>query len=195
MQKIQNRNFPVFVKPANLGSSVGISKVENIEGIEDAVNRAAIFDRKILVEDGITGREIEISVLGNEEPVTSLAGEIVSRSEFYDYEEKYIKDTAELIMPAELSDDLLERARSIAMSAYQAIDASGLARADMFITEDDRVLINELNTMPGFTSISMYPKLWELSGIPYKDLIQRLIDLAMERHDQRRAIKTDRSAP
>ncbi len=192
LEEISKRNFPVFVKPANLGSSVGIRKAKGMEDLSIAVDLAAEYDRKILVEEEIKGREIEISVLGNEDPIASVAGEIVSHSEFYDYEEKYLKDTAELHIPAQMEPGVLEKAQKIAITAYKAIDGSGLARADMFVTDDSGVIINELNTMPGFTSISMYPKLWEESGVGYSELIDRLIDLALERSRQRKEIRTDR---
>jgi D-alanine-D-alanine ligase len=156
------------------------------------VELAAGFDRKILVEDGIAGRELEVSVLGNDEPSASLPGQVVPQAAFYDYEEKYLRDTAELLIPAELSSEQVEKARHVAVTAYRAVDGSGLARVDMFLTPDDRVIVNEINTLPGFTSISMYPRLWEATELPYSRLIDRLIELALERHQAKQDIRTDR---
>jgi D-alanine-D-alanine ligase len=184
--------FPLFVKPANLGSSVGITRVADPEGLPEAVETAAAYDRKIIVEDGIEGRELEVSVLGNEEPSASVPGEVVSHADFYDYEEKYHTDTAELIIPADVTDDVRERAAEAAVTAFKAVDGSGLARVDIFLTPDDRIVVNEINTLPGFTSVSMYPKLWEATGIPYSELIDRIVGLALERHRDKRATATDR---
>ncbi|MEK6287909.1 MAG: D-alanine--D-alanine ligase [Acidobacteriota bacterium] len=175
--------FPVFVKPANLGSSVGISKAINKQELHDAIDDAARYDRKVIVERAINGREIEVSILGNEHPAASLPGEIILGHEFYDYEDKYIDSASRTEVPARLPREIIERIQSDAIRAFQAIDGSGLARVDFFVeSKTNRVIINEINTMPGFTSISMYPKLWEASGIPYSDLIDRLIQLAIERH-------------
>lgn len=175
--------FPVFVKPANLGSSVGISKATNKRELSDAVEDAARYDRKIVVERAIIGREIEVSILGNEHPMASLPGEIITGHEFYDYEDKYIDTTSRTEVPAKLPTRIIERIQRDGIRAFQAIDGSGLARVDFFVERGtNRVIINEINTMPGFTSISMYSKLWEASGIPYSDLIDRLIQLALERH-------------
>ncbi|NPV57206.1 MAG: D-alanine--D-alanine ligase [Anaerolineae bacterium] len=174
--------YPLFVKPANLGSSVGVTKCKNrsdlFEGLLDAVR----FDRRVLVEQGINAREIEVSVLGNDQAIASLPGEICPRLEFYSYRAKYIEDSTELLIPAPLDEKTIKHIQTLAIRAYQAIDCAGMARVDFLMDRDSgEVYINELNTIPGFTSISMYPKLWENSGIPYPELIDRLIDLALER--------------
>ena len=175
--------FPVFVKPANLGSSVGISKAANKQDLRDAIDDAARYDRKIIVERAVDGREVEVSVLGNEHPMASLPGEIITGHEFYDYEDKYIDNASRTEVPAKLPKKIITRLQRDAVRAFQAIDGSGLARVDFFVErKTNRVIINEINTMPGFTSISMYPKLWEASGISYSELIDRLIGLAIERH-------------
>ena len=177
--------FPCFVKPANLGSSVGISRAIDREGLRQSLALAARYDRKIIVEQGVDAREIEVSVLGNDQPVASVPGEIVTRSAgFYDYEAKYLNaNGAVLVIPVDLGPEIVERIQRDAIRAFQAIDGSGLARVDFFLERGtNRLLVNEINTMPGFTSISMYPKLWEASGIGYSDLIDRLIQLAFERH-------------
>jgi D-alanine-D-alanine ligase len=182
----QSLGFPVFVKPANLGSSVGISKATNKRELRDAINDAARYDRKILIERAINGREIEISILGNEHPIASLPGEIIVGHEFYDYEDKYIDNTSRTEVPANLPAEIIEEIQRDGVRAFQAIDGSGLARVDFFVESDtNRVIINEINTMPGFTSISMYPKLWQASGISYSELIDRLIALAIERHNDK----------
>lgn len=177
--------FPCFVKPANLGSSVGISKATDAKSLNQAIALAAKYDRKIIIERGVDAREIEVSVLGNDEPQASLPGEIVPQSaEFYDYEAKYISaDAARLVIPAELSQEQTSEIQQLAIRAFQAIDGSGLGRVDFFLEKQTgKLLLNEINTMPGFTSISMYPKLWEASGLPYSQLLDRLIELAFERH-------------
>ncbi len=195
LERMRQGRFPLFVKPANLGSSVGITRVADPSGFEAAVALAASYDRKILVEDGIPGRELEVSVLGNDQPLASVPGEVIAHSDFYDYEEKYIRDTAELIIPANLSASIREEARSAAVAAFRAVDGSGLARVDMFLTPENRIVVNEINTLPGFTSASMYPKLWEATGLPYRELIDKLIDLALERHRDKQSIRTDRRNP
>jgi len=192
LDRMRRRPLPLFVKPANLGSSVGITKVQDPSRFEDAVDLAATYDRKIMVEDGIVGRELEVSVLGNDVPVASVPGEVISHAEFYDYEEKYHNDTAELLIPADLPPEARERSMVAAIAAFRAVDGSGLARVDMFLTEGNRVLVNEINTLPGFTSISMYPKLWEATGVTYGKLIDDLIDLALDRHREKQAIRYDR---
>jgi D-alanine-D-alanine ligase len=175
--------FPVFVKPANLGSSVGISKAGDEEQLRESINDAARYDRRIIVERAVNGREIEVSILGNDRPVASLPGEIITGHEFYDYEDKYVDSASRTEVPADLTRATTEQVQRCAIRAFQAIDGSGLARVDFFIERDtDRIIINEINTMPGFTSISMYAKMWEASGIPYTELIDRLIALALERH-------------
>lgn len=175
--------YPMFVKPANLGSSVGVSKAKDRTDLIAALDRAAHYDRKILIEQFVDAREIECGVLGNEEPAASVLGEIVPGNEFYDYRAKYIDDNSRLIIPADLPGEVTQEVRSLALAAFRALDCTGLGRVDFFVERGtNRVLVNEINTIPGFTSISMYPKLWEASGLPYRDLITRLIDLALERH-------------
>jgi D-alanine-D-alanine ligase len=182
---------PCFVKPANLGSSVGISKAHNPEELPAALNEAARYDRKILVEEAIDAREIEVSVLGNDEPMASVLGEIIPCNEFYDYEAKYIADNSQLLIPAPTSDKVKRRIQELAVQAYKAIDCAGMARADFFLERvTNRIFVNELNTIPGFTPISMYPKLWEASGISYSELIDRLIELALERHQDKSRSET-----
>ncbi len=180
--------FPCFVKPANLGSSVGISKATDAKSLNAAIALAAKYDRKIVVERGVDAREIEVSVLGNDQPQASLPGEIVPQSaDFYDYQAKYISaDGARLEIPANLSEAQTAEIQQLAVRAFQAIDGSGLGRVDFFLEkETGKLLLNEINTMPGFTSISMYPKLWEASGLNYGQLIDRLIELAFERHREK----------
>ncbi len=180
--------FPCFVKPANLGSSVGISKAADAKSLSETIDMAAKYDRKIIVEKGVDAREIEVSVLGNDEPIASLPGEIVPQTaEFYDYKAKYIDDHgARLIIPAELSAETMAEIQRLAIRAFQAIDGSGLARVDFFLERaTHQLIVNEINTLPGFTSISMYPKLWEVSGISYGQLLDRLIELAFERHREK----------
>jgi len=175
--------FPVFVKPANLGSSVGISKAANARSLAEAVDDAARYDRRIVVEREVIGREIEVSVLGNDDPIASIPGEIIPGREFYDYADKYLDSGSQAVIPADLPQAVIQQIQNGAITAFRAIDGAGLARVDFFVQSgDNRVIINEINTMPGFTSISMFPKLWEASGIPYSELIGRLIDLALERH-------------
>jgi D-alanine-D-alanine ligase len=175
--------YPVFCKPANLGSSVGVSKAKDKAELRKSIDDAARYDRRIIVEKAVVGREIEVSVLGNDHPIASLPGEIIAGHEFYDYEDKYIDDKSTTEIPARLPRRTIERIQRDAITAFQAIDGSGLARVDFFVERaTSRVIINEINTMPGFTSISMFPKMWEASGISYSELIDRLIELAVERH-------------
>lgn len=176
---LERLGMPVFVKPANLGSSVGISKAQNGRGLIRAVEEALKYDYKIIVEAAVQGREIEVSVLGNEAPKASLPGEIVPASEFYDYKAKYIDEGSRLIIPAKLTAEQIARARELAVEAFKAVDAIGLARVDMFMRSDGSFLLNEINTMPGFTAISMYPKLWDVSGISGPNLVNRLVELGM----------------
>ena len=184
--------YPVFVKPANLGSSVGISKAHNRKELGPAIEEAAKFDRKIVIEQGVGGkkekaREIECSVLGNDEPVASLPGEIVPGKEFYDYTAKYLDEGSELIIPAKLTKTETKKVQDLAVAAFKAVDCSGLARVDFLMDPKTRkIYLNEINTMPGFTSISMYPKLWAASGLEYADLIDRLIQLGIERHEDKK---------
>jgi D-alanine-D-alanine ligase len=173
--------FPCFVKPSNLGSSVGISKAQRAADLPAALDEAARHDRKIVVERAVTGREVEVSVLGNEAPVASLPGEIVYDTEWYDYATKYAEGQARLVVPASLSPETTERFRTLAVAAFRAIDCSGMARVDFFL-EGDRVIVNEINTIPGFTSTSGYARMWEASGLSYRELIDRLLELALERH-------------
>ncbi|AZR73051.1 D-alanine--D-alanine ligase A [Anoxybacter fermentans] len=175
--------YPCFVKPANLGSSVGVSKVHNREEMPKALQKAAEHDRKIIVEEYINCRELEVSVLGNDQIEVSIAGEIIPAKEFYDYEAKYISDNSRLLIPAPINEEKMEEIRALAIQAYRAIDCQGFARVDFFMErETEKILVNEINTIPGFTRISMYPKLWEATGLSYPELIDRLIQLALERH-------------
>lgn len=183
--------LPMFVKPANQGSSVGVSKVNSEQQFHAAVALAFTFDNKVVVERGIKGREIECAVLGNDNPQASTCGEIVVNSEFYSYDTKYIdEESAKVVVPAALSAEVNDKIRTIAIKAYQTLECSGMARVDVFLTEEGDIIINEINTLPGFTNISMYPKLWQASGIGYSELITRLISLALERHQQEIALKS-----
>jgi D-alanine-D-alanine ligase len=184
-------DYPVFVKPANLGSSVGISKAKNRAALRDAISLAARFDRRILVEESINGQEIECSVLGNDEPVVATPGEIIPGHEFYDYQDKYFDDTSTFRIPADAPAAVLAEIQRQAIVAYRALDCSGMARVDFFYERGTgRILINEVNTIPGFTRISMYPKMWEASGLRYPQLIDRLVELALERWRDRRRNQT-----
>ncbi|HLG69068.1 MAG TPA: D-alanine--D-alanine ligase family protein [Chloroflexota bacterium] len=184
--------YPCFVKPANLGSSVGVSKAHNAAELETAVQTAARFDTKIVAERAVPdAREIEVAVLGNDDPQASVPGEIVPSREFYDYAAKYVDGTSELLIPAQLPLDLAEEIRRLALKSFQALDCSGMARVDFLLSRASGDLyLNELNTIPGFTAISMYPKLWEASGLPAEKLVDRLIQLALERHAQRSGLST-----
>ena len=179
--------YPLFAKPANLGSSVGITKCNNRADLGEGLMEAAAFDRRILVECGVVNAsEIEVSVLGNDQPVASVPGEVLPSREFYSYESKYVDGTSGLVIPAQIPTETAERIRDLAVRAYKLIDCAGMARADFFLEkETGRVLLNELNTLPGFTSISMYPKLWNATGISYPELVDRLIELALERKAER----------
>ncbi len=179
-------DYPLFVKPANMGSSVGVSKCTSRSDLLEGLMEAARFDRRILVERGIDAREIEISVLGNDDPKASIPGEIRPAAEFYSYEAKYHDDRSELFIPARIPDALADEMRDVAVRAYRAIDCAGMARVDFMLDRDTgEYYLNELNTIPGFTQISMYPKLWEASGLPYPDLVDRLIELALQRRAER----------
>jgi D-alanine-D-alanine ligase len=185
--RIEALGSPVFVKPATLGSSVGISKVKSAEEIPPAMEEALSYARKVVVERSMEGtREIECAVLGNDDPVASVPGEVIPNAEFYDYRAKYLDDGAELEIPAKLPGELTAEVQRMAVAAFQAIDASGMARVDFFVRQPDTILINEINTIPGFTSISMYPKMWEASGLGYRELVDRLVELAVERHELER---------
>ncbi len=196
-KRIERRlRYPLFVKPANLGSSVGISKVSRAAGLQGAIGLAAQYDRKIIVEKGIDAREIECSVLGNDRPEASVPGEIVPVNEFYDYEAKYIKEGSDLIIPARLPARQSRRVQALAVAAFQAIDCAGMGRVDFLLDRKTRkIFVNEINTIPGFTPISMYPKLWEASGLPYPKLLDRLIELALERHQQKSCTRFDFTPP
>ena len=176
--------YPCFVKPSNLGSSVGISKVSALAALDAAIDEAARYDRKIVVERGVNAREVEVSVLGNDEPIASLPGEIVYTSEWYDYQTKYAEGQARVVVPAPVGPEITERLQRLAVAAFRAIDAAGMARVDFFV-EGDHVLVNEINTIPGFTSTSAYARMWEGSGMSYPDLIDRLVELALARHRDR----------
>jgi D-alanine-D-alanine ligase len=185
--------FPMFVKPANLGSSVGISKVKTRDELARALEFAGEFDRKILVERGIAGREFECSVLGNNNPVAAVPCEILPSREFYDYEDKYLLGASKTVLPADLTPDQTREVQRLAVACYQAVHCEGMARVDFLLeTATGKFYINEPNTIPGFTSISMYPKMWEAAGLPYAELITRLIDLALERHREREATRFHR---
>ncbi len=184
-------DYPCFVKPANLGSSVGISKVHEAAELPAALDLAALYDRKMLVEQAVDAREIECSVLGNDHPIASVLGEIVPKREFYDYAAKYFDDSTELIIPADLPLEKAAEIQELAVRAFIALDCAGMARADFLLSRDSgQAYVSELNTIPGFTSISMYPKLWEASGIPYPELLDRLVQLALERYGDRSRIST-----
>jgi len=185
--------FPMFVKPANLGSSVGISKVHDRAGLEKAVALAAEYDRKIIVERGIEGREFECSVLGNQEPQASFPCEVLPSREFYDYEDKYLLDQAKTQLPADLTPEKTAELRRLAVECYRAVECEGMARVDFLMERaTGQLYINEINTIPGFTSISMYPKMWEYTGLAYPKLIDRLIELALEHHAAKKATKFTR---
>lgn len=179
--------YPLFTKPANLGSSVGVTKCSNRSDLQEGLMEAASFDRRVLIQKGIqNAREIEVSVLGNDNPVASVCGEVLPSREFYSYESKYVDGTSDLMIPAQIPDEVSECLREYAVRAYKAIDCAGMARVDFFVEKDtNRMYLNELNSIPGFTKISMYPKLWEASGLSYPNLVNRLIDLAMERKAER----------
>ncbi|MBK8793637.1 MAG: D-alanine--D-alanine ligase [Holophaga sp.] len=185
LRSVRALGLPVFVKPANTGSSIGIQKVKDFDQIADAIEDALKFDRRVLVERGIDAREIEIAVLGGDEPFVSVPGEVLVAGEFYDFKDKYLDGKSSTSIPAELPGGLAERLRTYARAAFRSLDAYGMARMDFFLERGtNRILLNEINLIPGFTSISMYPKLMEASGIPYPELLNRLIELALARHQQ-----------
>ncbi len=182
---------PFFVKPANLGSSVGIHKIHNISEYGKFVEDAFRFDTKLIFEEAVVGREIECSVLGNENPIASVSGEVKAQHEFYDYDAKYIDDEGAMMqIPADLSPTTVKRIQELAIDTFQTLECSGMARVDFFLKDNGEILVNELNSIPGFTKISMYPKLWEASGISYTELIDKLIELAIEKFDQESKLKT-----
>jgi D-alanine-D-alanine ligase len=186
-QLVEHLGLPVFVKPANMGSSVGVSKAKTVEALSDALALAFTYDEWAVVEEAITGREIEVAVLGNLDPRASAPGEVVPGAEFYDYADKYLHDGSQTVIPAPLTAEQTAEVRALALRAYTVLRCEGLARVDFFLEEHGRgFLLNEVNTMPGFTPISMYPKLWIATGLPYADLIDELVRLALERHSRRR---------
>ncbi|WP_372660429.1 D-alanine--D-alanine ligase family protein [Cohnella sp.] len=187
---VEELGYPCFVKPANLGSSVGVSKARNREELVSAVDEALRYDRKVIVEEFVDAREIEVSVLGNDEPRASVPGEICSSNEFYDYKAKYIDGKSVMVIPAEVSPEVADAVRKMAVQAFQSIDGSGLCRADFFLRRSDGALfINEVNTLPGFTPYSMYPLMWKESGVPYRELLDTLIQLAIDRHAERQSLE------
>ena len=182
--------FPVFVKPANLGSSVGISKARNCQELKAALDLARAYDRKVIIERGITGREFECAVLGNDNPVAATPCEILPSREFYDYDDKYLLDQAQTVIPADLSPEQTAEMQRLAVECYRAVECEGMARVDFLLeTATNQLYINEINTIPGFTSISMYPKMWEYSGLPMPKLIDRLIELAIQRHSTKQRLR------
>ncbi len=186
----RNFDYPVFVKPANLGSSVGVNKVSNREELQKAAQEAFLYDSKIIVEEFIIGKEIECSVLGNENPQASLPGEISMEDGFYTYKTKYINNTAKLIIPADLPKEIENEIRRVAVKAFKALCCLGMARVDFFVRNNKEVILNEVNTIPGFTNISMYPKLWEATGISYTDLITKLVELGIDVYEKKSKLKT-----
>ena len=184
--------LPFFVKPANMGSSVGVSKVHNRDDYEEAMQVAFSFDLKVIIEEYIDGREIECAVLGNSDPIASVTGEVISSHDFYSYAAKYIDEKGAILeIPAGIPDKSAEEIRALAIKAFKVLSCEGLGRVDFFLKKSGKIIINEINTIPGFTKISMYPKLWEASGISYEDLIDRLLQLAIERHEKEKNLKTN----
>lgn len=183
--------YPLFVKPANMGSSVGISRVEDEGQLREAVGYALRYDQRIVVEQGITAEECEVAVLGNCEVNASVVGRLVKTTDFYDYDEKYINNTVEMEIPAKLSDEITARMQDLAVRAFRAINGTGLARVDFFLTNNHDIYINEINTMPGFTNYSMYPLLWEATGLNKRDLIEELLQLAMRRYESKQALRVE----
>ena len=190
LEKAEKFGYPLFVKPANMGSSVGVSKCDNRASLSEGLLEASQYDRRVLIEHGINAREIEIAVLGNDEPIASVPGEVEPSREFYSYESKYVDGTSGLLIPAPLSEEKIAEMRRIAIQTYKAIDCAGMARVDFLLDKDDgKFYLNEVNTLPGFTEISMYPKLWTASGLTYPQLVDQLIELALERKADRDRIK------
>lgn len=188
---VEELGLPLFIKPVNMGSSVGVSKVNNEEEFKKAIIDSFQYDAKIIIEENIKGREIECSVLGNEDPIASLPGEVIPHHDFYSYEAKYIDENgAGLEIPANLEKNIIEQVQKLAVETFKVLNCEGLSRVDFFLAPDNKVIVNEINTIPGFTSISMYPKLWEASGISYTELISRLIQLALERFEKEKKLKT-----
>jgi D-alanine-D-alanine ligase len=192
---VQTLGVPFFVKPANAGSSVGVHRVKSAVEYKSALKDAFFYDTKVLVEEGIVGREIEVSVLGNDDPQASVPGEIIPKNGFYSYEAKYLNDDGAAIeIPAKLSEEIVARIQKLAVETFQVLSCEGLGRVDFFLKENGEVLVNEINTLPGFTAISMYPKLWVASGLSYTELITRLIELAIERHEKEQRLRTSFSS-
>lgn len=183
--------YPLFVKPANLGSSVGISRVVDSQALEDAVNLALQYDRRIVVEQGIRAEEIEVAVLGNDDAHVSAVGQLVKHSDFYDYDEKYVNNSVEMQIPADIPEHIASQVQEYALDAYRAIDGAGLSRVDFFLTSSGDIYINEINTMPGFTQYSMYPNLWENTGLSQRDLIEELLQLALRRKERKKQLKVE----
>jgi len=192
-QKIKDElGLPFFVKPANMGSSVGVNKIHDKSEYEDGIIKAFYFDIKIILEEFIKGREVECSVLGNEKPIASVPGEVISNHEFYSYDAKYIDENGSALeIPAKISDQITRQIQELAIKTFQALSCEGLGRVDFFLKDNGEIIINEINTIPGFTKISMYPKLWEASGISYTELIDKLIQLAIERFNKEQKLKTN----
>lgn len=190
VEEVENTlGYPCFVKPANLGSSVGINKCDDRTSLEDAIKEAFEYDRKIIIEEGIVGREIEIAVIGNDEPICSVVGEIAPKKAFYDYKAKYEDGDTDLIIPGNITELEYKMIEEMAITSFKAIDGSGLVRADFFLTKEGKALINEVNTMPGFTPFSMFPLMWKHTGLEYAQLIEKLVELALERFEQKQKIK------
>lgn len=188
---VKNLGLPFFVKPANMGSSVGVSKISEKKNFDKAIREAFMYDRKILIEENIKGREIECSVLGNDDPIASVPGEVISNHDFYSYEAKYIDEHGAMLeIPAKLSKETIAKIQDLAIKTFKTLSCEGLGRVDLFLKENGEIIINEINTIPGFTSISMYPKLWEASGLSYTKLIDKLIQLALERFKKEQKLKT-----
>lgn len=185
-------NLPFFIKPANAGSSIGVSKIRTEDEYKKALNLAFSFDNKILIEKAVNGREIEFAVLGNEDPIVTIPGEIIVKDDFYSYDAKYINpEGSSLQIPAQIPEEIKIKMQKIAISTFKLLACEGMARVDMFLTKDNQIFVNEINTIPGFTKISMYPKLWEASGIPYTELIDKLINLALDRHQRDQRLQTN----
>lgn len=191
-QAKEKLGVPMFIKPVNQGSSVGVSKVSDESSFYEALESAFSFDTKVMIESGIEGREIEVSVLGNEELFVSVPGEIVSQTDFYSYSSKYLDESGALLnIPAQLEEETTKKIQQIAHDTFKVLDCEGMARVDVFLTADGEIIVNEVNTLPGFTSISMYPKLLEASGIPYSETLDKLIELSLERYERAERLKTD----
>lgn len=187
---VKELGLPCFVKPANQGSSIGVRKVKQIEELRAAIDHAMEFDLKVIVEEAIEGREIECAVLGNDDPIASIPGEIIPHAEFYSYEAKYFDpEGAEVVTTADLPANIVKKVQALSLKAFKAFDCDGMARVDFFLTKDGNLILNEVNTIPGFTRISQYPKMWEASGISYTELLDRLITLALEKFDQRQTLR------